>query len=45
VKKAFRAARQEGLYQEIARRVLRAAPEERHANPRSTSAKLRWAVR
>jgi 16S rRNA (cytosine1402-N4)-methyltransferase len=45
VKKAFRAAREEGLYQEIARRVLRATPEERHANPRSTSAKLRWAVR
>jgi 16S rRNA (cytosine1402-N4)-methyltransferase len=45
VKKAFQAAREEGLYQEIARRVLRATPEERHANPRSTSAKLRWAVR
>jgi 16S rRNA (cytosine1402-N4)-methyltransferase len=45
VKKAFQAAREEGLYQEVARRVLRATPEERHANPRSTSAKLRWAVR
>jgi 16S rRNA (cytosine1402-N4)-methyltransferase len=45
VKKAFQAAREEGFYQEIARRVLRATPEERHANPRSTSAKLRWAVR
>jgi 16S rRNA (cytosine1402-N4)-methyltransferase len=45
VKKALQAAHQEGLYQEIARRVLRATPEERHANPRSTSAKLRWAVR
>jgi 16S rRNA (cytosine1402-N4)-methyltransferase len=45
VKKAFQAGREDGLYQEIARRVLRATPEERHANPRSTSAKLRWAVR
>jgi 16S rRNA (cytosine1402-N4)-methyltransferase len=45
VKRGFQAAREEGLYQEIARRVLRATPEERHANPRSTSAKLRWAVR
>jgi 16S rRNA (cytosine1402-N4)-methyltransferase len=45
VKKALQAAHQKGLYQEIARRVLRATPEERHANPRSTSAKLRWAVR
>jgi len=45
VKKAFQAAHGEGLYQEIARRVLRASPEERHNNPRSTSAKLRWATR
>lgn len=45
VKKAFQAARQEGFYREIARRVLRASPAERHGNPRSSSAKLRWAVR
>jgi 16S rRNA (cytosine1402-N4)-methyltransferase len=45
VKKALQTAQQEGLYQEVARRVLRATSEERHANPRSTSAKLRWAVR
>ena len=45
VKKAFQAAHGEGLYEEIARRVLRATPEERHDNPRSTSAKLRWANR
>jgi 16S rRNA (cytosine1402-N4)-methyltransferase len=43
--KAFQAAHGEGLYQEIARRVLRATSEERHNNPRSTSAKLRWATR
>ncbi|MEY4299508.1 MAG: MraW methylase family, partial [Verrucomicrobiota bacterium] len=28
---------------DIARDVIRASPEERRANPRSTSAKLRWA--
>jgi len=45
VKKALQSAHSEGLYQEIARRVLRASPAERHANPRSTAAKLRWAIR
>jgi 16S rRNA (cytosine1402-N4)-methyltransferase len=45
VKKSFQTAHREGLYREIARRVLRAGSEERHANPRSTSAKLRWAIR
>jgi len=45
VKKSFQAAHREGLYHEISRRVVRASPTERHANPRSTSAKLRWAVR
>ena len=45
VKKSFQAAHREGLYREIARRVIRAGSEERHANPRSTSAKLRWAIR
>jgi len=43
VKKAFAAALREGVYSEVAREVLRPSPEERHANPRSTSAKLRWA--
>jgi 16S rRNA (cytosine1402-N4)-methyltransferase len=45
VKKSFQAAHREGLYRQIARRVLRAGPAERHANSRSTSAKLRWAIR
>jgi len=45
VKKALQSAHSEGLYQEIARRVIRASPAERHANPRSTAAKLRWAIR
>ncbi len=45
VKKAFAAAHRGGLFSSIAREVTRATPEERHANPRSSSAKLRWAIR
>lgn len=45
VKKAFQAGHREGVYPEIARDVLRAGPEECRANPRATSAKLRWARR
>ena len=45
VKKAFQAGAREGLYVEIADDVIRARPEEQRANPRSTSAKLRWALR
>jgi 16S rRNA (cytosine1402-N4)-methyltransferase len=45
VKKAFAAGLQDGVYTEVAREVMRPTPEERHANPRSTSAKLRWARR
>jgi len=44
VKKALQAGYREGTYRDIARDVIRASPEERRANPRSTSAKLRWAV-
>ncbi len=45
VKKAFAAGLREGVYARIADEVVRAGPAERHANPRSTSAKLRWAIR
>jgi len=45
VKKAFQAGHREGIYWEIARDVIRASPGECHANPRATSAKLRWARR
>lgn len=45
VKKALQEFRREGIYQEVARRVIRSSPEERQSNPRSTSAKLRWAIR
>ncbi|MFN7983876.1 MAG: 16S rRNA (cytosine(1402)-N(4))-methyltransferase RsmH [Vicinamibacterales bacterium] len=45
VKHAFREGLQSGIYCRIADDVIRAGSEERRANPRSTSAKLRWAVR
>ncbi len=45
VKKAFQEGVREGWYAAVAREVIRASPEERHANPRSASAKLRWAIR
>lgn len=44
VKKAFQQGLREGIYAAVAPEPIRASPEERHANPRSTSAKLRWAV-
>lgn len=43
VKKAFQKGLLEGTYAEVAPGPMRAAAEERRANPRSTSAKLRWA--
>jgi 16S rRNA (cytosine1402-N4)-methyltransferase len=43
VKKAFAAGLREGRYTAIAEDVIRASAAERHANPRSVSAKLRWA--
>ena len=43
VKKAFQSGLREGLYADVAPEPLRASPEERRSNPRSTSAKLRWA--
>ncbi|NWJ41866.1 MAG: 16S rRNA (cytosine(1402)-N(4))-methyltransferase RsmH [Geothrix sp.] len=43
VKKAFQQGLREGLYAEVAAEPQRASAEERRSNPRSTSAKLRWA--
>lgn len=43
VKKAFQAGHRDGIYEAIAEDVLRPASEERHSNPRSSPAKLRWA--
>jgi len=45
VKKSFEANYTSGVYAEIAREVLRPAPAEQQSNPRSASAKLRWARR
>jgi 16S rRNA (cytosine1402-N4)-methyltransferase len=45
VKKAFEAGRHAGIYAEISPEVIRPTPEERHQNPRSAPAKLRWARR
>jgi len=45
VKQAFKAGFHEGLYAEIARDVVRPSAEETRDNPRSASAKLRWARR
>jgi 16S rRNA (cytosine1402-N4)-methyltransferase len=43
VKKSFEAGLRAGLYESIAPEVTRPTPEERRDNPRSSSAKLRWA--
>ena len=45
VKKAFAAGLRDGSYARIATEVIRPTAAERHSNPRSTSAKLRWAQR
>lgn len=45
VKKAFQAGHREGVFSAIASEVIRATPAECRANPRATSAKLRWARR
>lgn len=45
VKAAFKLGMQAGIYSSIASEPIRPSSEERRANPRSTSAKLRYAVR
>lgn len=45
VKKAFQQGLREGVYARVSEDVIRPSQEEMRANPRSTSAKLRWAVR
>jgi len=45
VKKAFEAGLAAGLYCDIAHELVRPTAAERHANPRSAPAKLRWAMR
>jgi len=45
VKKAFKSGLSDGLYSAISDDVIRPSAEEQRANPRSSAAKLRWAVR
>jgi 16S rRNA (cytosine1402-N4)-methyltransferase len=45
VKHAFKAGLQSGVYSKISNDVIRASMQEQHDNPRSSSAKLRFAVR
>ena len=45
VKHTFKAGERDGTYAAIASEVLRPGAEEQRANPRSASAKLRWARR
>jgi 16S rRNA (cytosine1402-N4)-methyltransferase len=45
VKKAFQSGEREGIYSSVSDGVVVASAEERRNNPRSTPAKLRWAVK
>jgi 16S rRNA (cytosine1402-N4)-methyltransferase len=45
VKKAFQQGHRDDVYARIAREPIRPSFEERRDNPRSSSAKLRWAVK
>ena len=45
VKRAFEEGLRAGHFSAISEEVIRPSPAERHANPRSTPAKLRWARR
>ena len=44
VKKAFQAGLRGGVFARISEEVITAGPNERRLNPRSGSAKLRWAI-
>ncbi len=45
VKKAFQTGERNGTYSSVAPELIRPSFEEQRANPRSSSTKLRWAVR
>jgi 16S rRNA (cytosine1402-N4)-methyltransferase len=45
VKKAFQAGLRDGVYARIASDPIRPSADERRANPRCSSAKLRWAIK
>ncbi len=45
VKKAFQSGQRAGIYSSAAADLIRPSFEEQRANPRSSSAKLRWAIK
>lgn len=45
VKKCFQAGKRNGAFSSVASDPIRASHDEQRSNPRSSSAKLRWAVR
>lgn len=45
VKQFLKTGVRDGIYAEMSEGVITATPEERRMNPRSSSAKLRWAIR
>ena len=45
VKKAFQSGERDGTYGSVAPELIRPSFEEQRANPRSSSTKLRWAIR
>jgi 16S rRNA (cytosine1402-N4)-methyltransferase len=45
VKKSFQAGHRDGVYARVAPDLIRPSADERRDNPRSSGAKLRWAVR
>jgi 16S rRNA (cytosine1402-N4)-methyltransferase len=45
VKKAFQAGLRGGIFATVNDEIITAGPAERRLNPRSSSAKLRWAIR
>jgi 16S rRNA (cytosine1402-N4)-methyltransferase len=44
VKQFFKEGKRQGLYQDVARDVIRPSKEECFINPRAHSTKLRWAI-
>lgn len=45
VKLAFKSGLRDGIYSSIADEIIRPSADEQHANPRSSAAKLRFAIR
>ena len=45
VKKAFQTYYKEGIFQDIAKEVIRPSAEECRANGRARSTKMRWAIK